>query len=133
MTSPTKFYQVIQIILYMCSCDQSLVTLAFLWEKLSQPQFYKDLTRKTAFFWRVVLVQVQQFGTDTRYKLEILHQCRKRVKTKSQNVFGANSYVCRSYRGKIAREAFLLSPILNRFKTFKTLSNICDEDFCEIS
>ena len=33
----------------MCSCDQSLVTLAFLWEKLSQPQFYKDLTRKTAF------------------------------------------------------------------------------------
>ena len=34
----------------MCSCDQSLVTAAFLWEKLSQPQFYKDLTRKTAFF-----------------------------------------------------------------------------------
>ena len=40
MTSPTKFYHVIQIILYMCSCDQSLVTVAFLWEKLSQPQFY---------------------------------------------------------------------------------------------
>ena len=34
----------------MCSCDQSLVTLVFLWEKLSQPEFYKDLTRKTAFF-----------------------------------------------------------------------------------
>ena len=34
----------------MCSCDQSLVTLTFLWEKLPQPQFYKDLTRKTAFF-----------------------------------------------------------------------------------
>ena len=34
----------------MCSCDQNLVTVAFLWEKLSQPQFYKDLTRKTAFF-----------------------------------------------------------------------------------
>ena len=33
----------------MWSCDQSLVTLAFLWEKLSIPQFYKDLTRKTAF------------------------------------------------------------------------------------
>ena len=32
------------------SCDQSLVTAAFLWEKLSQHQFYKDLTRKTAFF-----------------------------------------------------------------------------------
>ena len=34
----------------MCSCDQSLVTPAFLWENLSQPQFYKDLTRKTTFF-----------------------------------------------------------------------------------
>ena len=32
----------------MCSCDQSLVTVAFLWEKLSQPQFDKDLTRKNA-------------------------------------------------------------------------------------
>ena len=27
----------------------SLVTLAFLWEKLPQPQFYKNLTRKTTF------------------------------------------------------------------------------------
>ena len=27
----------------------NLVTVAFLLEKLSQPQFYKDLTRKTAF------------------------------------------------------------------------------------
>ena len=31
-------------------CDQSLVTLSFIWEKLSQPQFYKDLTKKTIFF-----------------------------------------------------------------------------------
>ena len=30
MTSPAKFCHAIQIILYMCSCDQSLVTLAFL-------------------------------------------------------------------------------------------------------
>ena len=36
-------------LLCMCSCDQSLVTVAFLWEKLSQPQFDKDLTRKNAF------------------------------------------------------------------------------------
>ena len=27
----------------------SLVTLAFLWEKLPQPQLYKDLTIKTTF------------------------------------------------------------------------------------
>ena len=30
MTSPTRFHHVIQIILQKCSCDQSLVTLAFL-------------------------------------------------------------------------------------------------------
>ena len=34
----------------MRSCDQSLVTAAFLSEKLSQPQFNEDLTIKTAFF-----------------------------------------------------------------------------------
>ena len=45
-----KCYQTTQIILRMWSCDQSLIILAFLWEKLSSPQFYKDLTRKTAFF-----------------------------------------------------------------------------------
>ena len=44
------FYYVIQITLQMCSCDQTLVTLAFVLEKLSQPQFYKNLTQKNAFF-----------------------------------------------------------------------------------
>ena len=29
MTPPTKFFHVTQIILYMCLCDQSLVTLNF--------------------------------------------------------------------------------------------------------
>ena len=33
-----------------CSCDQSLVTLTFLWEKLSRPQFFKNLTRRTTYF-----------------------------------------------------------------------------------
>ena len=32
------------------SYDQNLITLAFLWGKLSKPQFYKDFTRKTPFF-----------------------------------------------------------------------------------
>ena len=29
--------------------------------------------QENRLFWRVVLFQVQQFGTDTRYELEILH------------------------------------------------------------
>ena len=38
--------------------------------------------------------------TGTRYGLEILQQCGKRAKTRSQEVLGANSHVCKSYRGK---------------------------------
>ena len=47
----------------------------------------------------MLLVKVQWLGTATRYGLEILHQCDKRIKNKSQNVWGANSYLYRSYRG----------------------------------
>ena len=35
----------------MWSCDQSLVTQAFLLEKLPQSQFYKDLTKKKGWSW----------------------------------------------------------------------------------
>ena len=45
------------------------------------------------------------FGTGTRYKHGILHQCGKMVKTKSQKVFGANFEVF---------ETFLHLHILNR-------------------
>ena len=46
-----------------------------------------------------------------RYKLEILHQSVKRVKTKKSERFGGdNSYVCRSYRGKTGRETFCPPP-----------------------
>ena len=64
------------------------------------------------------MVQVQYFGTGTRYKLEILHQSVKSVKIKSQKVSGANSNVCRIYRGKTGWGAFLPlpPPILNRVK-----------------
>ena len=57
--------------------------------------------QKNHFFWGMVLVQVQKFGIGTRYDLEILHQCGKRA-----NLFGAKSYVCRSYREKTGRGAF---------------------------
>ena len=99
----------------MWSCDQGLVTIAFLWEKLSQHQFYKDLTRKKTFFkgcsWK-------------KGSLETLHQFGKRVKAKSQKVLGANSYVCRNYRGKTGRVAFSPpSPILNRVKNDETITS----------
>ena len=51
MTSSTKFYHATKIMLEMWSYDQSQVILAFLWDKLCQPQFYKNLT-KNKFFLR---------------------------------------------------------------------------------
>ena len=60
----------------------------------------KGFDQKKQFFWGVLLVKVQWFGTGTEYDVKILHQCGKRVKTTSQKVLGANFYVCRSYRGK---------------------------------
>ena len=34
----------------MWSCDQNLVTLAHLRRKLSKPQFYNNMTKKSTFF-----------------------------------------------------------------------------------
>ena len=69
------------------------------------------------------MVQGQSFGTGIRYKLETLHQSVKRVKTKIQEVLGANSYVCRSYWGKTGRRwggTFGPSLILNKVKKILT-------------
>ena len=51
-----------------------------------------------------------KIGTVTRYSFEISHQCSKRVKTKSQKLLGANSYICRRSRGKNGREFLLPTP-----------------------
>ena len=62
----------------------------------------------------MLFIQVQQFRTTTRYGLEILHQCRKRVKTKSQKVLGANFYVSRSYKDNLVGGLF---KVMNRMST----------------
>ena len=41
---------------------------------------------------------------------------RLKLKTKSQKVFGANSYFSRSYRKKLSGGGDFLPPILNRVK-----------------
>ena len=63
------------------------------------------------------------------YGLDILHQRDKRVKTKSQRVLGANSYVCRSYRGKPGRGGlFAPPPILNRVKITLIVKSECQQN-----
>ena len=83
------------------SRDLNYIVDAVIWPKFGNSP--KKFDQKNHFFWGVGLVQVQLFGTDTKYELEILHQCGKRVKTKSQKVLEANSYICKSYRGKAGR------------------------------
>ena len=45
------------------------------------------------------------------YNLEILHQYGKRVKTKNQKDLGANSFICRSYRGKTGSGGLFAPPL----------------------
>ena len=65
------------------------------------------------------------------YGPEFLHKCGKRVKTKSQKVFGAKSQVCLSCRGKTDWGTFLASNILNRIKLsngpihWRTVFEVC--------
>ena len=90
------------------SRDSNYVVDVFMWPKFGNSSIsmrevittsiLQGFNQKNCFFWGVVSIQVQYFGTGTRYKLEILHQCCKRVITKSQKVLGVNSYACRSYR-----------------------------------
>ena len=72
----------------MCSCDQSLVTLAFLRENLSQPQFYKDLTSKTAFFERWSRFKFHNLGLTLGKILRFYTSVAKRFKLKVRNSWG---------------------------------------------
>ena len=88
MRSPTKFYHMIQIIFYMCSYEQSLVTLAFLWEKLSWPQFHKDLTRKTAFSEGRSWFKFNNLGLALDTNLKFYTSVEKELKLKVRKFWG---------------------------------------------
>ena len=72
----------------MCSCDQILVTLAFLREKLSQPQFYKDLTRKTTFFEGWSWFKFNNLGLVLGANLKVYTSVAKRLKLKVRKFLG---------------------------------------------
>ena len=58
----------------------------------------------------------------------MLHYSSKRVETEVQKVFGANSFIYRSYSRKVVREDFLPS-ILNRVKRIIILKSGIWSDF----
>ena len=101
------YYDVINI---TSSHESNYIMYVLMWPKFGNSRIcireviitsvLQGFDQKNRFFWGVILVQVQYFGTGTRYKLEILHQPVKRIKSKSRKVLVANPYVCRSCRGK---------------------------------
>ena len=72
----------------MRSCGQSLVTVAFLWEKLSQPQFYKDLTRKIAFFEGWSWFKFNNLGLALGTNLKFYTSVAKGLKLKVRKFWG---------------------------------------------
>ena len=93
-----------------------LVTVAFLWQKLSHHQFYKDLTKNPRFCG--VVPKFNNLGPTLGTNSKFCNSVANWLKTKIQKVLGANSYVCRSYRGKTGRRGLFVpplpSPILKR-------------------
>ena len=104
----------------MRSCDQSLVTVAFLWEKLSQPQFYKDLTRKTAFFegwsWFKFNNSRQAIGTNFKFYTSVA----KGLKLKVSRFLGLFPTFVEVTGEKLVRGPFCPLSILNWVNTFMT-------------
>ena len=88
----------------MLPCGQSLLTLAFLWKKLSWNQFYKDLTRKTTFSEGWSWFKFTNLGLEPGMALKLYTSVAKGLKLKISKF-----YVYRSYRGKTGREVFFPS------------------------
>ena len=78
---------------YRCGRVTEIWQLQLFYEKNYQNLNFIRIWPEKPIFWGVVLVQVQWFRIGTRYELEILHCCCKRVKTKSQKILRGKSYV----------------------------------------
>ena len=110
MTSLSKFCHMTQIILWTWSCDQSLVTLAFVKEKLSEPHFYKDLTRKTTFFEEWSWFKLNNLGLVLVTNLKFYTSLWKGLKLKVRKFWGIILSFIEVTGEKLVGGAFLPSP-----------------------
>ena len=94
----------------MCSCDQSLVTVAFLSEKLSQPQFYKNLTRKTAFFEGWSWFKFNNLGLALGTNLKFYTSVAKELKLKVRKFLGPIPTFVEVTGGKLVGGRDLFAP-----------------------
>ena len=80
MPSPTKFYHVIQIVDVFMWPKFGNCTISM--EKLLQPQFYKDLTRKTVFFEGWSWFKFNNLGLALSISLKFYSSVAKELKLK---------------------------------------------------
>ena len=67
------------------SCDQNLVILIFLWEKLSEPKFFKYLTRKSSFFEECFLFKFNYLALALVMALKLYTSVAKGLQLKFRN------------------------------------------------
>ena len=115
----------------MCSCDQSLVTLAFLWEKFSQLQFYKDL--KNLFFEGWSWFKFNNLGLALGTNLKIHTSVAKGLNLKVRKFLGLTPTFVEVRGEKLVGRAFLAPwpPSWIGLIQRKLISNILRQ-FCSI-
>ena len=95
----------------MWSCGQSLITAAFLREKLSEPQFYKDLTRKISFVERWSWFKFNNLGLALGATLKFCTSVAKGLKIKVRKISGPNPTFVEVTGEKLVGGLFAPSPL----------------------
>ena len=109
-------------------CDQSLVTLAFLWQKLSQPQFDKDLTKKPTFFEGWSWFKLNNLGLALGENLKFYTSVAKGLKLKVRKFWGLIPKFV-----EVSGESWIgLASIKKRWDTSRTLLNVQDGVFVKM-
>ena len=94
-----------------------MVTVVFLLEKLSQPQFYKDLTRKTTFFEERSWFKFNNLGLALGTTLKFYTSVAKQFKLKVRKFLGLiPTFVEVTGEKMVGGGLFAPPPLLNRVK-----------------
>ena len=94
------------------SRDSNYIVDVVIWPKFGNSNIFMaeviitSILPQQPIFLRGALGSSSIIGTGTRYDLEILHKCGKKVETKSQKILGSNPYIYRSYSRKTGRGPF---------------------------
>ena len=110
----------------MCSFVQILVTPAFLWKKLTQPQFYKDLTRKAEFFERWSWFKFNNLGLALDTNLKFYTSVAKRLKLKVRKFSGLIPTFVEVTEEKLVGRVFMLPQSWVGLMILSGMSESCE-------